>query len=312
MGGAEGWVIIANPIAGNGYGAECAEIARAMMKSHGVPGDVVLTQAKGHATTLAEGFVKKGVRHIVGLGGDGTLSEVARALVGSHESVFGAVAAGTGNDFIHMLGFPDRFAEDDWQALFQARVARMDVGRCNGMYFFNGMGLGFDAAVALANYHMENGGEVRKGTKSKYLWHIIKSILLYKERDMTLTMDGRTEPRKCFLNSISNGRRMAGGFYITPKAEVDDGLLDVCMADPLRIPGRLKELVSVMKQTHLDDKPIHYHQVPGLAIQFDSPAPAHLDGEVFFSTRFDVDVLPGALSVIINQGGEHYFRRPSP
>ncbi len=312
MGNAEGWVIIANPISGNGYGSECAKIARKMMDRFSVRGEVVLTKAKGHATELAADFARRGVRHIVGLGGDGTLSEVARALVGSRESIFGGVAAGTGNDFIHMLGFPGRFQEGDWQALFSARTARMDVGRCNGMYFFNGMGLGFDAAVALANYHTENGGEVRRGGKSKYVWHIVKTILTYKERDMTLTMEGRTEPRKCFLNSISNGRRMAGGFYITPKAVVDDGLLDVCMADPLGIPGRLKELVSVMKRTHVDDPPIHYHQVPSLCVEFESPVPAHLDGEVIFSSRFNVDILPGALSVIFNPGGEHYFRRLAP
>jgi diacylglycerol kinase (ATP) len=312
MSGSDGWAMIVNPIAGNGYGAECASIARDMMKRFGASGEVILTRAKGHATELAVHFAEKRFPRIVGVGGDGTLNEVAQALVNSPHSVFGAVAAGTGNDFIHMLGFPDRFTEAEWQVLFEAKVARMDVGRCNGAYFFNGMGLGFDAQVAFENYHMENGGKVRRGSKSKYLWHILKTILRYREKDMSLTLDGRTETRKCFLNTIANGRRLAGGFYITPKAIVDDGLLDLCMADPLSLPMRLRELVSVMRQSHLDDPAIHYFQTPRITVEFDSEVPAHLDGELVSASRFQIDVLPGALSVIINLRGEHYFHRPVP
>ncbi len=127
----------------------------------------------------------------------------------------------------------------------------MDVGRCNGKYFINGMGLGFDAQVALDNYHMENGGGVRKGSKAKYTWHIVKNILFYKERPMRVTLEGRTVEQRSFLNTIANGRRLAGGIHITPKALADDGLLDVCMTDPLSVPMRFKELVSFQHQTHL-------------------------------------------------------------
>lgn len=113
---------------------------------------------------------------------------MARALVNVEGVAFGAVAAGTGNDLIHIFGFSDRFTDDEWTALFEGNVVKMDVGRCNGAYFFNGMGLGFDAQVAYENYHMENGGEVRKGSKSKYLRHILKTIFLYRERDAVITM----------------------------------------------------------------------------------------------------------------------------
>jgi diacylglycerol kinase family enzyme len=252
--------------------------------------------------------VEKGFSRIVGVGGDGTLNEVAQALVNARSAVFGAVAAGTGNDMIHMLGFPDRFTDAEWQALFEGVTAKMDVGRCNGAYFFNGMGLGFDAQVAYENYHMENGGEVRKGSKSKYFWQIIKTIFLYREKDIRVTMGGRTESRKCFLNSIGNGRRIAGGLFLTPKAFADDGLLDLCVADPLSIPGRLGALGAVMKGTHLSRPAFHYLQEPAITFEFDSEVPAHLDGELIFSTRFEIDLLPGAITTIINPRGDHYFR----
>jgi YegS/Rv2252/BmrU family lipid kinase len=305
----DGWAFIVNPVAGNGYGAVCGVAAKEMMERHGVTGEIALTRSKGHATELASSLADRGFPIIVGVGGDGTLSEIAQSLAGRKGVTFGAVAAGTGNDFIHILGFPDRFADEQWRVLFEAETLAMDVGRCNGKYFINGMGLGFDAQVAFENYHMENGGEVRGGSKSKYLWHIVKNILLYRERPMRVTMGGRTEERRSFLNTIANGRRLAGGLQVTPRAIANDGLLDYCSTDPLSVPMRLRELVAVTKQTHVGRPEVHYVQTDEITFEFDSEVPAHLDGELIFSTRFQVDVLPGALRMIYNPNGSHYFTR---
>jgi len=303
----EGWVFIVNPIAGNGYAGSLVPTLKEMMGRHGADGEIVSTRGKGHATELAAEHAARGARRIVGVGGDGTLSEMAQALVGTKGVTFGAVAAGTGNDFIAVLGFPERFAPEDWDALFQAAETGMDVGRCNGRYFINGMGLGFDAQVAMDNFHMENGGEVKKGSKAKYTWQIVKNILFYHERPMRVTIEGRTVEQRSFLNTIANGRRLAGGIHITPKALADDGLLDVCMTDPLSVPMRFKELIHFQHQTHLADAVVHYHQVNRATFEFDEEAPAHLDGEVTFGRRYDIDILPKALRVIYKPNGPHWF-----
>jgi diacylglycerol kinase (ATP) len=308
-----GWAFIVNPVAGNGYGAECAATVREMMRRHGAGGEVVLTERKGHATELAAALAGRGFSYVVGVGGDGTLSEVAQGLAGRPGVTFGAVAAGTGNDFIHILGFPNRFEEAQWGALFAAETVAMDVGRCNGRLFINGMGLGFDAQVAYENYHMENGGGVRRGSKAKYTWHIVKNIFSYHEKPMTVTIDGRTEQRRSFLNTIANGRRLAGGLELTPKAFADDGFLDYCSTDPLSIPRRLKALVSVTRHTHLQEKGFHYAQADRIGFSFEKEVPAHLDGELIFAKEFIVDVLPGALRAIYDPAGGPYLKgSPSP
>jgi YegS/Rv2252/BmrU family lipid kinase len=309
MSPSDGWVFIVNPIAGVGYGAACAETVRQMMKKHGAHGEVVLTQAKGHASELAAEYATRGFPRIVAVGGDGTMSEVVQPLVGRAGVTFGGVPAGTGNDFIHMLGFPDRLGDADWETLFRGSAAMMDVGRCNGRYFINGMGLGFDAHVAAANYHVDEKGEAVRGKGSNYMWMIIKALLTYREKPMRVTLQGRTESKRGFLNTIANGRRLAGGMYLTPRALADDGLLDVCMCDALSLPMRFKELLSVTRRTHLADSVMHYYQVDGIRYEFDAEVPAHADGELFFSSQFRIDVVPGALRTLINPEGDHYFRR---
>lgn len=302
------WAFVVNPIAGAGRGAAMEPVVREMMGLHGITGEVVRTRGKGHATELAAELADRGFAFVAGVGGDGTLGEVANGLAGRSGVTFAAVAAGTGNDFIRILGFTDRFEEPQWKALFAGSATGMDVGRCNGRLFVNGMGLGFDAQVAYDNYHMENGGEVRGGTKSKYTWHIVRNILVYRERPMRVTVGSRTEQRRSFLNTIANGRRLAGGLMLTPRAVANDGLLDYCSTDPLSLPMRFKELVAVSRQTHLRDRVFHYTQVDRIGFEFDGEVPAHLDGELIFARSFQVDVLPQALRAVYDPAGGHYFR----
>lgn len=63
-----------------------------------------------------------------------------------------------------------------------------------------------------------------------------------------------------------------------------------------------------MKRRHLEKPEFHYIQAPSISFQFDSEVPAHLDGELIFSNRFQIDILPGALTAIYNPRGEHYFK----
>jgi diacylglycerol kinase (ATP) len=303
----KGWGFVVNPIAGNGYAAECEGTARLMMQRHGAQGEVALTRGKGHATELAAAFVERGFAFVIAVGGDGTMSETAQALVGHADVAFGGVAAGTGNDFIHVLGFPDRFADAHWATLFRARTAAMDVGRCNGRYFLNGMGLGVDAQIAYENYHMENGAGVRKGSKSKYTWHIVKNILLYKERPVRVTMGAETIERSNFLNTIANGRRLAGGLHLTPRALADDGRLDICMTTSLSVPARFGLLSAVKRQAHVGLACVEYSQVESATFEYQDEVPAHLDGELIFARRFEIDVAPRALRAIIDPEGGHYF-----
>ncbi len=75
----------------------------------------------GHASNLSETYLEKGFRYIIGVGGDGTLNEIARPLINKAEVTTGIIPAGTGNDFIQILGFPNRFGEKDWEYSLKKR-----------------------------------------------------------------------------------------------------------------------------------------------------------------------------------------------
>jgi len=299
------WVFIINPVAGSGFALSLEKEIRELTQNKGISAEIVFSEKRGHASQLSQKYAGEGYRYIIGVGGDGTFNEVAAPLVNRKDIVTGLIPAGTGNDFIQILGFPDRFDSENWDRFLGADHISMDAGSCNGMIFFNGMGLGFDAQVASENYTAP--GEVKKGGKNKYIWQILKTLFLYRERKMTVLSNGERKETDCFINTVSIGRRFAGGFYLTPKAIANDGLLDVCAIKRLSLPQRLRILTMVPKGTHINDKKVNYFQTDSLTIEFPEKVPYHLDGELFFGKKFDISVIPGALNVIYNPAGKHFF-----
>ena len=275
------------------------------IRQYKIDGEIVLTTRSGHATELSAAYYEKGYGHIIAVGGDGTMNEVAIPLLNKPGVITGIIPAGTGNDFNQILGFPDRFEEEHFRIFFENHHTPMDVGSCNDSWFLNGMGLGFDAEVAAKNYTTPD--DRKKGGKGKYIWHILSTLFFYKEKRMLVkTVDG-THESDCFINTVSIGRRFAGGFYLTPKAIANDGLLDVCNIKRLNLYHRLRILMMVPKGTHVNDRFINYFQTTGLNLAFPKEMPYHVDGELGYGREFKIRIHPGFISMMYNPLGPHYF-----
>jgi diacylglycerol kinase (ATP) len=304
----EKWIFIVNPTAGRGSGKTVADELEVNLSARSLDAEIVFTQKHGHASTLSKEYLDKGYTHIIAVGGDGTMNEVAEPLIEKKDVITGLVPAGTGNDFIQILGFPDRFSEEHWDLFFQQHSIKMDAGMVNGRHFLNGMGLGFDAQVAAENYVAPD--EVAKGSgKGKYIWHILKTLLIFKEGRVTLTSEGTSRETDCFINTIANGRRFAGSFFLTPEALANDGLLDVCMIKKLNLLQRLRILTMVPKGTHINDAKVDYYQTEKLLVDFGKKVPFHVDGELYFDTKFEVSVIPSAVNILYNPNGDHFFKK---
>ena len=299
------WLFIVNPVAGNGSAKEVVPRLQEEISKHSVDAEIVYTKGPGHASELALEYAAKGFRFFIAVGGDGTMNEIVTPLIDRKDLIFGIVPCGTGNDFIQILGFPDRFDDHGWNMFFGCNIVSMDVGSVNGTYFLNGMGLGFDAQVASENY--EEPGVVKQGGKGKYFWQIIKTLLFYKEKEMLFEANGTKEKKRLFINTVAIGRRFAGGFLLTPRACANDGLLDICYIRNLNLFHRFRILLKVPKGSHLSDRRVHYYQLPSLKITFSEEMPYHVDGEMHFASEFDIQVLPRAVAMIYNPEGKHIF-----
>jgi len=303
----EKWAFIVNPISGNCFGKTMIPVIEEKIKKYNINAEIFLTERPDHATELAKSSLEKGAKYIIAVGGDGTMNEVSRALLNNRQVITGIIPAGTGNDFCQIPGFPDRFTDNDWDIFFRKNVIGHDVGVVNGMIFLNGMGLGFDAEVAAQNYTEE--GKVRKGGADKYLWHIVKTILFFREKRMNVISDEGRHETECFMNTVSIGRRFAGSFFLTPEAIANDGLLDVCSIKKINLFHRFRLLTMVPKGTHIKDKRVNYFRTSSLTLDFQVKVPYHVDGELNFAESFNISIIPGGINLIYNPDGNHYYKR---
>ncbi len=304
----ERWAFIINPVAGNGYAGQFAETVKEMIKLHHLEAEITFTQRKGHATEIARVYADKGYRYIIAVGGDGTFNEAAQALVDRENITFGTVSAGTGNDFIHILGFSEHFTSRDWDIFFELHTVKLDVGLCNDRYFINGIGFGFDAQVASENF---NDMQANSGKKSSYWRQVFKNLLFYKEKKMRISANGKISDARYFITTIGNGRRFGGGFALTPLAVANDGLFDICSVKKLSLLVRIKELLAVLKGSHIYDKVVEYFQVDKILIETDEDVVVHMDGELFYGKRFDVRIFPSKINLIYNPYGTNYLSAAS-
>jgi diacylglycerol kinase (ATP) len=303
----EKWIFIVNPIAGNSFAGTLVPEIEAKIKKYNIDGEIVLTEYKGHASELSKNAAEKGVKYIIAVGGDGTFNEVARSLINNREVIAGIIPAGSGNDYCQITGFPDRLKECEWETFFRKNAIAQDVGIVNDSIFLNGLGIGFDAEVAAQNYTEE--GKVRKGGSDKYIWHIVKTLLFFREKRMIAVSDGERHETDCFMNTISIGRRFAGSFFVTPRALANDALLDVCSIKKLNLFHRFRLLLRVPKGTHITDRRVNYFQSSSLDLEFPNEVPYHVDGEIFFARTFKIRIIPGGLNVLYNPEGTHFFKR---
>lgn len=303
----EKWAFIVNPISGNCFGKTMIPVIEEKIKKYNINAEILLTERPGHATELAKISLEKGTKYIIAVGGDGTMNEVARALLNNRQVITGIIPAGTGNDFCQITGFPDRFTDKEWDIFFRKNVIGHDVGVVNGMIFLNGMGLGFDAEVAAQNYTEE--GKVRKGGVDKYLWHIIKTLLFFREKRMNVVSDDGPHETDCFMNTVSIGRRFAGSFFLTPEAIANDGLLDVCSIKRINLFHRFRLLMMVPKGTHIKDKRVNYYRTASLTLDFPVRVPYHVDGELNYDKSFKISIIPGGINLIYNPDGNHYYKK---
>lgn len=258
--------------------------------------DVRETHARGDATRLAADAARDGLPIVLVAGGDGTLNEVVQGLAGT-ETAVGAIPLGTMNVWVRELGLPLEPAEA-MRELLLGQVRRIDLGRANDRYFLLMAGLGFDAAAM----HAVEGQTKRRFGPVAVLAAGAVVALGSRGSRLRVRADGRTFGTNALLVTIGNTRLWAGAVQITHHATAADGLLDVCIFPGRSLLTKLRHLALVFIGRHDNDPEVEYFQVRELRVAARPALPVQLDGEPFGTTPIHVQVVPGALRVLVGAG----------
>lgn len=290
-------LLIVNPAARHGETEALAPVVERLLAS--VPHDTVMTERTGHAAEIAA--AARGYDVIVAVGGDGTVHEVLNGLMAhpaESRPVLGLLPTGSGNDTRRTLGVSTDLAQAAIE-LTTGRRRAFDVGVCNGVHFNNSFAAGLDAKVTAKAI------EYKVTKKRDGLWLYLTALLhvLFNELDpfdVTLSFDGE-EPHRVttLIMAATNGPTYGGGFKICPDAVPDDGVFDVCMIDPLRLHEALWRLPFVIAGKHTNMRVVHMSRHASIVIEGSDPLPAQVDGEVLLERRYEISMLPGAITCIV-------------
>lgn len=290
-------VLLVNPAAGSGRGGRLGAHAARLLESEGLPVEIVLSRGPGHLAEAAAAEAARGRARVIALGGDGTLSEVARGLleVPGAPTMLGIVPLGTGNDYIKSAGLPRHWRTACAALAAGCRPRRVDAGRVNGRWFINAVGLGFDAAIAhaTARYKWLPG-------PLGYAAGLLDALRAGIGRPMcTLRWDGGEDRRAVTLVAACNGQYAGGLFRLAPEARLDDGRLDLVWADALGRLEVLRHAPRVIRGTHAGLPIAHQASSARLEVHSDRPLPAQADGELLGLEidRLDIELAPGVLAL---------------
>jgi diacylglycerol kinase (ATP) len=227
-----------------------------------------------------------GFRSVWIIGGDGTLNYFLNHVAGEVPPI-AMFKAGTGNDFAQLL-YGDASLEDTIERALSASPRKVDVGVCNGQFFVNVAGIGFDGEVVK---HMN---AIRwMGAFWGYYAAVIKVIMGFKEPVYNISIDeGPIHTQHLLLLLVSNAPSTGGGFRISPRADVEDGQLNLVTAKSLGRLKRLWALPKVRKGQHLDLSFIHHQPLRKISIRADREVKAQLDGEMISGRQFDIEIYP--------------------
>lgn len=254
--------------------------------------EIVDTHYRGEGREWAKKAIKDGYNLIVAVGGDGTINDVASALVGQ-EIPFAIIPAGSGNGFARNFGFP----LDPSQALEfvfnHHRIRTIDVGVVGNHYFFNVFGIGFDAIIAKEFEKIGIRGPL------PYFWAGVRSYFKYDYPELDLTIEDELIQVSPLLLTFANGKQFGNGAIIAPSADETDGKLDMVFVPKLGPVKLLTNVSKLFKGTIEKVEDVKVRKIKNATIHATKPVEGHVDGEpIVLSNLVQVSIIPGALMII--------------
>jgi len=292
-------VVVINPAAGQGRAAAAADALHAAFAREGFACEILPAGAPGEVRRLAEEAAREGVGLFVAAGGDGTVNEAANGLAGS-DTALGVLPFGTGNVLARHLGLPIGDTRACVEALAHGVPVKVDLARAADRYFLLMAGFGFDAVVVR---HVIPEIKDRLGIAA-YAPAIMTALLAHRTTSVRLEVDGHEFCTDASMVVIANAPNYGTNVRIAPKASMTDGLLDVCVFEK-GIPERLALVTQALKVLTCkaeSDRNISYLTARHVRVVGEPPILAQIDGDPAGQTPMEVEVAPGALTLMMPGG----------
>ncbi len=259
-------------------------IIRDRCSACGIEYDLAACERKEDLDELVPRAERDGYDVVFAVGGDGTVHEVARRLIGRRLAL-GILPTGSGNGFARHLGLRSIDIPHD------ATIVDIDTAEVNGEPYVAVMGIGLDALIA---HRFANAGT--RGLRT-YVRVGLPMFVRYEREAYEIEVNGRTTTHRSWVVAVANSSQYGNEARIAPLASLRDGLLDVVIVD--RVSPM--KLIRLFRGTLHRASGVSVMQAPEVTIRRAAPGPAHLDGEpVMLGAELRVRIRPRSLRVLVS------------
>lgn len=231
---------------------------------------VVMTQFIEDVDDCLVRALREGYTRIIAIGGDGTNSYIVNKIMHhnqqhpDHQLVYGAIPAGTGRDWARGVGIPLNSVQAARHVL-ELEPRKIDVGRISfedqQRYYLNVASTGISHDINL---------RVNRGNRRPWSFTAaaIASLMQYEPEGKRIFVDGELwYEGRTYITSVANGTHFGAGFYVAPKAKIDDGLLDVIIAEKMATPSLIRAFISLYLGQHIHHDKVKYTQGKHIRIE---------------------------------------------
>ncbi|MBI2497925.1 MAG: YegS/Rv2252/BmrU family lipid kinase [Opitutae bacterium] len=268
--------------------------AAAFIAEHKLDGSVVATQRPRHATELAARAVAEGCSLVVAIGGDGTMNEVATALVGT-PAIFGLIPCGSGNGLGRHLGI-HQAGHGAFRTLIEGRPVPIDTGLVNGFTFFNAMGLGFEADIAVRFSRLASRG------LAGYFRAGVPAFFSHRPEQLVVHHGDTTAHLKAFTLAVMNSDQYGNDARVAPGAKMDDGQFELICVPRVGFWGACHMLYRLGTDTFDQVEAVTRISGAQFIIERSKAGWIHTDGEPRATTaRLEISLRPRSLRIMVPQ-----------
>lgn len=254
--------------------------------------DVIITKRSNHATEITKKAIENGYEIVAACGGDGTVNEVAKALVNTNAKL-AIIPSGSGNGFAMHIGY-GRNAKNAILKINNAVPRRIDSCSVNGSFYLNLAGVGFDALIAYKAHQGVNRGF------SMYFKLVMKELLSFKAEKFQVTIEEENPFEDEFTTiAVANAAMYGYSFTVAPLADMTDGMLDVVFVKKASIFRTLLSSWRMLNNTLHKSSLVKVKKCKYFKIKAEKPYYFHIDGESFeFTDELKFQINPKSINVL--------------
>ena len=295
---------IVNPVSGTNKKAGIPELIEKYLDHELFDYKIRMTEYAGHAEKISEEEKVMNTDIVVAVGGDGTVNEVARALVGS-QTALGILPCGSGNGLARHLMLPLDIRKSI-EILNKCEIHDLDYGIINKHPFFCTCGMGFDAFIS------RKFAEAGKRGPVTYVENVLREGLTYKPETYEIEDENGKKRYKAFLISCANASQYGNNAYIAPHASMSDGLLDVIIMEPFDVLEAPQVAIEMMNKTLDKNMKIKTFRTKHIHIKRKEPGYIHFDGDpIMEEADVDIQLVSKGIKIMVNPNADKTKRHPN-